>query len=178
MPKLTDIIGSRVISVYNGKYEGYVTAAAADAGYKKITALRIADEETETIKRLLVRDIFSLNTGIILIRNTSKIIVEAGTESELPASLINKTVLDLDGKTLGLVKDVNLNENYSALSISTETEAVELDKVISFGENFLLINNTDKKISAGRFKPDGIKVNNAQEAKPDNRVVSIETKTP
>ena len=176
MVKLTEIIGSQVVSIFNGKNEGYIASAQTTVGnFKKIAHLKLIDEETETAKSLNVKDIYSLSSGYVLIKNASKILVSVETEKTDELSLVNKTAINLSGQPIGIIKDVLLDEKFNINSIVCLEQEIGISKIVSIGSSFVIVNPEEVRITSNRFKPrTPIDLKSAEE---DTRTITIAKST-
>ena len=173
MIKLTEIIGSQVISIWNGKSEGYLASAlkASGNGLKKISAFKLIDEETETAKSLNTKDIYSLQAGYVLIKNASKVLISAEPEDSDSVCLINKTAINLASEKIGTITDVFLDDKFNITSIMCDSIELDIAKVVSVGESFVVVNNLDEYVNSSHFKPKH--TISPEGAKKDGRTVTI-----
>jgi len=141
----TNLINKKVVSIYEGKIEGVVFEILFNKNFK-LTKLIIktADEQFKTLN---TKDIFCCEECVV-VKNSNKLIV---SENEKQAGFLNKEVITLDGKTLGNVVDINI-ENFKIKEILTQKATIIPAEIIS-NNNIIIINNGEKKYKKHQFKP-------------------------
>lgn len=147
MAKVSNIISSFVVSIFNGQTEGVVSNILFNED-KKAKYLIISQND-ETFLMLDTNDIYALGEGAVLIKNSQvlNIYENKALERENCFSPINSIVVNLDGNFLGYVSDIELSSKYSINSIS-----VGSDKTIKLCD---VLNVTDSAIITclGHKKP-------------------------
>ncbi|MBR1925419.1 MAG: hypothetical protein IJ837_01015 [Clostridia bacterium] len=141
----TNLINKKVVSVYEGKVEGIVFEILFNKNFK-LTKLIIKTSD-EQFKTLNTKDVFCFDECIV-IKNNSKLIV---SENENKESYLNKEVITLDGKILGTVVDLNI-ENLKIKEILTLKTAINPEKIVS-NNNIIIVNNSEKTYKKHQFKP-------------------------
>ncbi len=144
----TQIIGSKVFSVYECQNTGYVLGATFNQKLNRLTNLIIADDETETTYCLSIRNIYKINNNCVLIKNLTKLAV-GNTESQ---PIINNEIVDISGST-DKVKDVTINQNFEIESIVGEKATIKPQDVVCAKNGILLVNTSEQKLSRKSFRP-------------------------
>jgi sporulation protein YlmC with PRC-barrel domain len=148
--KLTDILSKEVISVFNGKNEGTVLNVCFDKNLKKLTYLIILTDEDEE-KLLQVENIYRLGK-VVIIKNSDLLEPIPNVEKEIVSNNpINKKCYSLSTEDYGIIKDIEIDENFQTKSILANQELKILD-LISFNE-ILIFNDLGKKMIKSYFKP-------------------------
>lgn len=154
MKKISEIISSNVISLYEGEELGYAYNIAFDYKTKKCKYLYILNEEENLINIAKFCDIYKIGIDCIYIKNSSLIELENNNECDLTRckSPLNLKIYDACGKYLGVCHDIEIDDNNSIISlILNEEKKIEADKIINIGSVIIV---GDKKISLSKFKPD------------------------
>ncbi len=170
MKKISEIISSNVISLYEGEELGYVHNIAFDYKTKKCKYLYILNEEENLINVAKFCDIYKIGIDCIYIKNSSLIELENNHERDLSKckSPLNLKIYDTSGKYLGVCHDIEIDDNNSIISlILDEEKKIDADNIINIGSVIII---GEKKIALSKFKPDkSIKV----AKKPSNEKVVI-----
>lgn len=127
---LSDIIGLKVIAVYENEIVGYVIDAAYSKKSEKITKLFVSDKNEETVKVLETRRIFNVGENFILIPNKTCLILNKPTEKAF-SNIINKQVICLDGENYGNINQVVIDKNWNIISVDTKQKSFKIGDVYS-----------------------------------------------
>lgn len=128
----SDIVGTKIISIYEQQIVGYVIDAIYNKKSQKITALVISDVNEETTKILKTKHVKSINSDFILIANISVLIFSESDENKC-GNLINKQAIGVDGQSYGKVKNIEIGQNYIISKIVCEKDAFFVKDI--YGEN-------------------------------------------
>lgn len=154
MKKISEIISSTVISLYEGEELGYAYNIAFDYKTKKCKYLYILNEEENLITVAKFCDIYKIGLDCIYIKNSTLIELKDNHECELNKckSPLNLKIYDTDGKFLGVCRDIEINENNAINNLILEEDnKIESDNIINIGSVIIV---GEKKISLSKFKPD------------------------
>lgn len=172
MIKLSEIISSPVISLYESEFQGIVYNAVFDAKQKKCKYLCILKEE-EGIQRLLQsNDIFLVGDECLFIKNNSMLELQYNFDSNISTYFnpLNLPVYNMDGKMLGTSTDVIVDEKLNIIAIELNNgESIPAQYICNLGKNIILTN--EKRVNISRFKPKTI--NTTQKIKHDHKVVIL-----
>ncbi|MBQ2864347.1 MAG: hypothetical protein IJE91_02640 [Clostridia bacterium] len=175
MWKVSNIISSYVVSVFNGQIEGVVSNILFNE--KKHAKYLIISQNDEQFLVLDTANIFKLGDGAVIIKNSDCLNLMASKELEIKNcfSPINSIVVSLNGNFLGYVTDIELDEKFNILSFSsTNKNAVSLNEIINLSESVIITTHgVNNKPKLSRFKAKQ-QINNIQ-PKSDTRVVSALT---
>ncbi len=144
----TQIIGSKVFSIYECKNVGYVLGGTFNLKLNKLTNLIVADDDNETTYCLSIRNIYTINNNCVLIKNLTKLVV-SDTESQ---PIINMDIVDITGKT-DTVKDITIDENFNLTTIFGANLTFDPKDIVYTKNNILLVNTSSQKISHKNFRP-------------------------
>lgn len=172
MWKVSNIISSYVVSVFNGQIEGVVSNILFNE--KRHAKYLIISQNDEQFWVLDTANIFKLGDGAVIIKNSDCLNLMASKELEIKNcfSPINSIVVSLNGNFLGYVTDIELDEKFNILSFSsTNKNAVNLNEIINLSESVIITTHgVNNKPKLSRFKAKQ-QINNIQ-PKSDTRVVS------
>lgn len=175
MWKVSNIISSYVVSVFNGQIEGVVSNILFNE--KRHAKYLIISQNDEQFWVLDTANIFKLGDGAVIIKNSDCLNLMASKELEIKNcfSPINSIVVSLNGNFLGYVTDIELDEKFNILSFSsTNKNAVSLNEIINLSESVIITTHgVNNKPKLSRFKAKQ-QINNIQ-PKSDTRVVSALT---
>lgn len=175
MWKVSNIISSYVVSVFNGQIEGVVSNILFNE--KRHAKYLIISQNDEQFLVLDTANIFKLGDGAVIIKNSDCLNLMASKELEIKNcfSPINSIVVSLNGNFLGYVTDIELDEKFNILSFSsTNKNAVNLNEIINLSESVIITTHgVNNKPKLSRFKAKQ-QINNIQ-PKSDTRVVSALT---
>ena len=139
MAKVSNIISSYVVSVFNGQTEGVVSNILFNE--KKKAKYLIISQNDETFLMLDTKDIYALGDGAVIIKNSQVLHMYESKllESKNCFSPINSIVVNLNGDFLGYVSDIELNEKYAILNISVGSDkTIGLDDVVNVTDSAIL----------------------------------------
>ncbi len=157
MVKVSELISKRLIALSSAETAGTVENVIFD---DKLTAgklLKIYDDggnDAET-KYVELRRVKNTDSDACVIADKSFAFTDAGTRKTKENNPINKICFNQDGKVLGTVRDVVL-ENSAVKSILTDGEEFTPDKIISYSDKLIVINDTGKPIKT--YKPKAARV--------------------
>lgn len=139
MKNLTNFLGKPIISLYEGNIEGYIKNVVFDKSLKKIKYFVIfEDNEFQDEKMLEINKIFNFNHDAIIIKNNS--CLELKKEEVFGISNhINCKVYSTTGEYLGLVSDIELNDDLSTnkIILSTNLEFFPY-QFLTFGQDLFI----------------------------------------
>ena len=157
MAKVSNIISSFVVSIYNGQTEGVVSNILFNE--KKKAKYLIISQNDETFLMLDTKDIYAFGDGAVLIKNSQVLNMYENKilESKNCFSLINSIVVNLDGNFLGYVSDIDLDNKYSIVSISVGNDkTIKLCDVLNVTDSAILTCLGIKKPKISNFKASNI----------------------
>lgn len=172
MKKISEIISSNVISLYEGEELGYAYNIAFDYKTKRCKYLYILNEEENLINVARFCDIYKIGIDCIYIKNSSLIELENNHECDLSKckSPLNLKIYDTSGKYLGVCHDIEIDDNNSIISlILDEEKKIEAGNIINIGS---VIITGEKKIALSKFKPD--KLIKVAKSPTDKKVVILD----
>ncbi len=151
MMNLSDIIGKKVVSMYDLKCCGTVTNILLDSKSKRAKyAIIVEEDDNENITWVLnMRDIFNIFEDVS-IKNISTLRLKSEMDLELLGyhnPLCNEAY-DTLGRHMGVVTDLVLDESHKVTTFSTSVGNFTAQDVVCFNSNILLIKNEAKKYSS------------------------------
>lgn len=186
MAKVSNIISSFVVSIFNGQTEGVVSNILFNE--KKKAKYLIVSQNDEAFLMLDTKDIYALGEGAVLIKNSQVMHIYESKllEAENCFSPINSIVVNLDGNLLGYVSDIELNERYAITSISVgNNKSIELNDVLNVTDSAILTCIGIKKPKIANFKStsvvpttsEDIKVSTLENTKTNETILPTRTVT-
>lgn len=157
MAKVSNIISSFVVSIFDGQTEGVVSNILFNE--KKKAKYLIISQNDETFLMLDTKDIYALGDGAVLIKNSQVMHIYESKilESKNCFSPINSIVVNLDGNFLGYVSDIELDDKYAIISISVGTDkTIKLSDVLNVTDSAILTCIGIKKPKIANFKTTSI----------------------
>ncbi len=157
MAKVSNIISSFVVSIYNGQTEGVVSNILFNE--KKKAKYLIISQNDETFLMLDTKDIYAFGDGAVLIKNSQDLNMYENKilESKNCFSPINSIVVNLDGNFLGYVSDIDLDNKYSIVSISVGNDkTIKLCDVLNVTDSAILTCLGIKKPKISNFKASNV----------------------
>lgn len=148
--RLSNILGSRVCSVYEGKHLGYILNATFSEKYKKVSGFVVVNDDDDYEYFFGAKQIIGQDDDVLFVKNETSISTK---NYEEPHSLINKAAYFLDGKFIGKVRDVEIDENFETKAIIFDNITLSIDKLFNVGVDFCFFCEEDKKPKLCRFAP-------------------------
>ncbi len=168
MFKATNIIGIQVISVYEGQVLGYVKNLIFSADYKKLKALVICDSKIEEKQYMLdVKNILNLQ-DVLFVKNSTLLQVNAVQQDNSP---INLPAFLLDGKKLGIVCDVILDDKFIVSTFETSEQNV--NNIAKISKDLIIFGNENCKFKLCNCKPRTEKQKVVQTVNKNSNVINI-----
>lgn len=167
MKKVSNIISSYVVSIYDGQIEGIVSNILFNN--KKRAKYLIISQNDEQFLVLDTKDIFKLGDGAVLIKNSNVLTLLENVELKTKEcfSPINSIVVSIDGKLLGHVADIELDKKFNITNfVTSKNETINLSKTVNMSETAIICCDNGNKPKLSRFKqkktihfPSGEKLN-------------------
>ena len=152
MSKVSNIISSYVVSVYNGQIEGIVNNILFNN--KKQAKCLVISQNDEQFLVLETKDIYKIGAGAVIVKNSDVLSLMESSELKMKEcfSPINSIVVSIDGNYIGHVSDIELDNKYNIKNFIVDGQVFELNKVINISESAIIINTLDTKTSLSKFK--------------------------
>jgi len=190
MYKVSEIISIPVISIFESELQGIVFNMLFDSRSKKCRFACILNEEESIEKSLDIIDIYQIGKDCIFVKNRTALELLSNHDCQhseyIP--LLNNQVYGLDGKLLGTVSDIELDDKFiiKNLILNNNTKITNKD-IINIGKTIIITDN--KSININKFKPrlkicdnqqnlnkkDIVLLKNIDEKIPQNEVVAKPT---
>ena len=152
MSKVSNIISSYVVSVYNGQIEGIVNNILFNN--KKQAKYLVISQNDEQFLVLETKDIYKTGEGAVIVKNSDVLSLMESSELKMKEcfSPINSIVVSIDGNYIGHVSDIELDNKYNIKNFIVDGQVFELNKVINISESAIIINTLDIKTNLSKFK--------------------------
>ncbi len=157
--KYTNLIGQKVVSIFDGKIDSYVIDILFSKN-GKISKIILADIENENSKVLEFKNIFCFGKDCIMVKNCEKILVGEFSNKN---PLINKDVFDVTGNFLGKVCEIEIIDYYIS-KICTESNSFDIKDIISLSGVIVINKNT--KFKKHNFSPKKQNILNTKSSQP------------
>lgn len=152
MSKVSNIISSYVVSVYNGQIEGIVNNILFNN--KKQAKYLVISQNDEQFLVLETKDIYKTGEGAVIVKNSDVLNLMESSELKMKEcfSPINSIVVSIDGNYIGHVSDIELDNKYNIKNFIVDGQVFDLNKVINISESAIIINTLDIKTNLSKFK--------------------------
>lgn len=171
MYKISDLISTPVISLFECEYLGIINNIYFDSKQKKCTYVCILNE-SENIKKIIkIQDIYKIGKECVFVKNKSNINLKTDCDKELfnSFSLINLLVFNLEGLKLGISHDIIIDKNFNLDKIIlNNSQELNSKEIFNISKSMILISKS--KISTLKFKP---KSNVIKQNIPNNKVIIL-----
>lgn len=152
MSKVSNIISSYVVSVYNGQIEGIVNNILFNN--KKQAKYLVISQNDEQFLVLETKDIYKTGEGAVIVKNSDVLSLMESSELKMKEcfSPINSIVVSIEGNYIGHVSDIELDDKYNIKNFIVDGQVFDLNKAINISESAIIINTLDIKTSLSKFK--------------------------
>lgn len=155
MKKISDFLSKPVLNLYDCKVEGYIKNISLDKKLKKIKWVTIFDDnESQEEKVFLANDILHLGENALVIRNSDCLLIKEVVIEEQQCP-INSVVYTADGKYVGKVSDILINDKNEIVNF----QLAEQDKtflpsdIVNAGEDLVILQTDSSKVKIANYKP-------------------------
>ena len=176
MYKISEIISTPVISLYESEFQGTIYNIIFDCKTQKCKFLCILNEEDNIEKVISINDIYKVGSHCVFIKNSSCIELKSNYDylSCNYSSLINLPIYNLSGENMGTVLDIELDDKFNLEKFYLNNEnIIEQKQLINLGKSIILTNDTMVNIT--KFKP---KLKTATKVSCPNKVIILSDKQP
>lgn len=151
MYKISGIVSKQVVSLSGAKVLGTVIDVKFDASLKRADSLLLVDceENDEALLKLPLRCVFSLDGDAVVVKNLSAPLESVRAASNSP---VNLPCYNQDGKSLGTVKDVEIDERYRTVGFATGAGNYTIEQLLSHSDSLIIFNDTGAPIKLPRPK--------------------------
>ena len=152
MKTLSNLIGKPIISIYNGKIEGYVKNLLFDKKLTKLCFLQFFDDNTQEEKLLNVKSIYSIGQDAIILKNSFEIILDTIDESNY-INPNNFQIYSVAGNKIGKVADITLNDKNKIENIILQDKTkLPLKNILNVGDRVIILKEGQSKLKISNFK--------------------------
>ena len=153
MKKLTDFLGKPVISLYEGNIEGYVKNVVFEKGMKKIKYFVLfEDNDFQDEKMLESSKIYKYLSDAIIIKNNSVLELKKDEVFNIE-NHINCKVYESNGKYIGLVADIELNDDLTTNTILLNNNiSLSPNDFLTFGQDIFIKQDEENIIKIANIR--------------------------
>ena len=152
MLKLSEIISLPVINLFELKIEGTVENVYIHPTTRKVTYLKIYNEERDEYSVLELKNIYKIGKDAVLIANSNKLTLLENKELILEKMVcpLNSFCFDLSGNMLGKINEINIEKN-TLHSIETGQDSYTTSNICGISNNMTIVG--DNKVKISKFSP-------------------------
>lgn len=163
MYKISDIISTPVISLYEGEHIGIIYNIMFDYRQKKCNFACILNENDNIPRLIKFKDIFKIGNDCIFIKNLTCLDLETNCEKEMKENTnpINLKVYNLSCEFLGTSHDIIVDDNFRISQIVLNNgKIIERNDILNIGKSTIIVGSD---VSIQKFKPvvKSIKIQNS-----------------
>ncbi len=154
MYKVSEIISSPIISLYESEYQGTIYNIIFDCKTQKCKYIYLLNEEDNIEKIININSIYKVGHQCIFLKNASCIELKSNYDYLTCdfTSLINLPVYNLKGEKIGTSSDIELDRNFNIENIIlNNNQAINKQNIINLGKSIILTN--DIMVNITKFKP-------------------------
>lgn len=190
MKKISDIISTPVISLYEGECIGIIYNILFDYRQKSCNYAYIVDDEDNIPRVIRFKDIYKIGSQCIFIKNKSVLSLSTNCDQEISQSInpINLKVYNTDCEFLGTSIDVEIDDkNRCEKIILNNGKEINRNQIFNLGKNTIIISN-NKSLTHQNFKPKSdIQISEVKnqkvvilsdKPKKDNKEIDLENNAP
>lgn len=157
---ISNEIGKKVVSLYEMKNMGIVNNILFSSKTKKAKYLIIVDEEEEFNRYVVdMKSIYSFGSDIITLKNSACLQPYENLELEISGyyNPIFDTIITVNGKNMGFIKDVVLSKDYNISHMITNDDQKIMPKdCLCFNHHNLILKEKEGLSSLASFKPNKV----------------------
>ena len=153
MYKISDIISTPVISLYEGEHIGIIYNIMFDYRQKKCNFACILNENDNIPRLIKFKDIFKIGNDCIFIKNLTCLDLETNCEKEMEENTnpINLKVYNLSCEFLGTSHDIIVDDNFRISQIVLNNgKIIERNDILNIGKSTIIVGSD---VSIQKFKP-------------------------
>ena len=152
MYKISDIISTPVISLYEGEHIGIIYNIMFDYRQKKCNFACILNENDNIPRLIKFKDIFKIGNDCIFIKNLTCLDLETNCEKEMEENTnpINLKVYNLSCEFLGTSHDIIVDDNFRISQIVLNNgKIIERNDILNIGKSTIIVGSD---VSIQKFK--------------------------
>lgn len=148
MIQLSELIGKRVISLYNLKFEGTVVNVLLDSKRQRAKYLILQNDDDYIEKVISFKNIYHISNALC-IKNDTCIRLKDEMELELLGyyNPMCAEIFDTSGSNMGVITDIALDDKYDIMQYTTQKYTFDKANVICFNSHMLLLKKDHEKLS-------------------------------
>lgn len=168
MYKISDIISTPVISLYESEYIGIINNIMFDCKSKKIKYACILDEEENIPKTINSANFYKIGECCIFVKNKNQIELTSNCTMELENSInpINLKVYNLECQYIGTSQDIIVDDKLHIQSlILNNGKIIESKEIFNIGKNTIIIGTSNIKLKSLKPTVKKIRIKKIEEKK-------------
>lgn len=154
MYKLSEIISTPIISLFECEHQGIVSNLFFDTKLKKCRYAQILDENENTIKNININNLYLIGEHCIFIKNEACVdyhINHPQTNDSIQ-TLLHLKIYDTIGNFYGTTKDITLDKNFNIESIELDNnKIIDKNEIYNIGKSIILLNKNN--LNLNKFRP-------------------------
>lgn len=171
MKRISEIISSTVISLFESSEVGIIYNVTFDNKSKKCKYTYVLDEERNIMYKLKYLNVVDFGKDCTYIKNIGTMELADNFADEKNVSTpLNKKVYNLSGEYIGTCKDAEIDDNGNLIQIILDSTELSSDKILNIGSVIII---GDEKFNISKYKPsNNIKIT---KIKNENKVIILDT---
>lgn len=153
MKKISQLISSSVISLFESDEIGIIYNLIFDYKTKKCKYVFVLDEESNMMYALKYQDVVNFGKDCTYIKNIGTIEPMDNLAPILNplSSLLNKKVFTIDGEYLGDCRDIEIDNSGNIANLVLDNITIERSKIANIGSVIIV---GDQSVKISKFKPE------------------------
>ena len=152
MIQLSELIGKKVISLYNLKFEGTITNILFDSKRQRAKYLILQNEEDFVEKVINLKHVYNISNALC-IKNDTCIRLKDEMELELLGyyNPICDEIFDTTGSHFGVLNDILLDDKFNVEYYVSKNSTFDKSNIVCFNAHLLLLKNGKETLA--KFSP-------------------------
>ena len=165
MHKISEIVSKPVLTLFEGENVGTVGSFLLSEKQNKIKGFFVLNDESEVENFISSSEIFAIGENSVIIKNLDKLKPIFNVENK--GQIINQEALTITGDSLGKIKDVFFDKEFSVCSYETTSGVVlSPNNLLKIGKDVVFFDVENLNLKISNFKPkNAIKIQDLPEIK-------------
>lgn len=152
MHKISEIISKSVLTLFEGENAGTVNSFLLDEKQNKIKGFFVFNDESEIVNFIQAKDVFAIGNTCLTIKNLNKLRPSFNLNQDI--QIINQEALTIAGDSLGKIKDIYFDNEFSVCSYETSSGVILSPTcLLNIGRDAIFFDIDNINISISKFKP-------------------------
>lgn len=144
MYKISELIGKQAITLLDAKHGGVILGVFFDKALSKCKGFMLLSNDDENIYYVDFKDFSSILSDAAVIR--SDLNLKESPDGPFAESPINIPAFNQDGKALGIIRDINMNEADILSFVTDGGTEIPAGTLLSRSETIVVFNDTGNPI--------------------------------